>query len=343
VWRALLALVVLVSARLAGASELIAVPDRVDHVFDPTRGILYISTSSGRIQRFDTDLHRLLRPLRVGTSLRGLDITADGLWIYATEAAVAPGRGVLHKVSTSTGAITNIRYLRYSHEGGSWDIAIGANGLGLMTSDYVGSGYVYLRALALANDDIMQRRDINPPTRQITERTQLSRNVDGSTIFLQESDHSNGPIHTYDAWSDSFVANDASRMYLDESLAAVSGDGSMIAMEMKSWIAAFDPFFNLIEVLNVASGGLLFDPAGDRLFVADIDADEIVGYDTTTWDELDRWAVDEDISTSSSFYGTGVMSATDDGMTVFLSTESGIRMISVPPSGESRAGPRTGQ
>jgi hypothetical protein len=76
-------------------------PDRVDHVFDPTRtrGLLYISTSSGRIQRYDIESRRLLRQFRVGSDLRGLDITPDRAGIYATEYIHGAQAGVLHKVS----------------------------------------------------------------------------------------------------------------------------------------------------------------------------------------------------------------------------------------------------
>jgi hypothetical protein len=332
VWRALLALGVLVSARLAGASELIAVPDRVDHVFDPTRGILYISTSSGRIQRYHVPTQLLLRPFRVGADLRGLDITPDGEWIYATEYAHGPDRGVLHKVSAANGTVSNIPFPRYAlSEGGGWDVSIGAYDRGLTTTDYEGSGLVPLRTLILPTDKLVKRRDINPENELITERSLLTRGANRSIIFLQESNTTGGFIHSYETASNTFVAHAETGMLLDTSAAAVSGDGALVAMEMPGWVAVFDSRFHLVEVLNVASGGLLFDPARDRLFVAEVNRDQIVAYDTSAWSATAQWDVGEDIFGGNYYEFQGVMSATLDGNTVFLSTDSGIRVIDVAP------------
>src|SRR6266403_2917634 len=59
-------------------STLIPVTNHRDLVFDPSRGLLYITTSAGTVQRYNVASQTLLSPLSVGTSLNGADITPDG-------------------------------------------------------------------------------------------------------------------------------------------------------------------------------------------------------------------------------------------------------------------------
>ena len=227
-WCVVLALWVLLGSEVAGASELIVVPDRSDHVFDATRNVLYISTSSGRIQRYSVRGRRLLHPYKVGRNLRGMDISPDGAWIYATENVHGAARGVLHKVSADTGAVTHIRYaLDTGGEGeaGGWDLSIGANGLGLVTTDYFGSGTVPLRTLDLSTDTLTRRHDVGlPGYHRIEERAHLARSADRSIVFMQESNTYDGPISVYDAATDSFTARTTADFVLSNSLAAVSRD-----------------------------------------------------------------------------------------------------------------------
>jgi len=56
---------------------LIPVTNHRDLVFDPSRGLLYITTSAGTVQRYNVASQTLLSPLSVGTSLNGADITSD--------------------------------------------------------------------------------------------------------------------------------------------------------------------------------------------------------------------------------------------------------------------------
>jgi hypothetical protein len=49
-----------------------------DFVYDPGRGLLYITTADGDLERYDVASRTLLTPIDAGTSLNGADITADG-------------------------------------------------------------------------------------------------------------------------------------------------------------------------------------------------------------------------------------------------------------------------
>src|SRR5258708_25331340 len=56
-------------------SVLIPVSDRHDFVYDSSRNLLYITTASGQVQRYDVANQTLLTPWIVGSSLNGADIT----------------------------------------------------------------------------------------------------------------------------------------------------------------------------------------------------------------------------------------------------------------------------
>ena len=122
-------------------STLIPVTNHRDLVFDPSRGLLYITTSAGTVQEYSVASQALLSPLNVGTSLNGADIAPDGSALYVTEGQAGTSQGVVHKVNLATGAVTDLPYNLAFYEGGSWDIALGSGGKGLFDTKFNGSGW----------------------------------------------------------------------------------------------------------------------------------------------------------------------------------------------------------
>lgn len=98
----------LVAPGAAADGLLIRVPERRDHVFDPQGRILYISTGSGTVERFDLGSGQLLAPFTVGGFLLGLDVTADGRALYVADAIPGETQGFVRKVDTATGAVTDM-------------------------------------------------------------------------------------------------------------------------------------------------------------------------------------------------------------------------------------------
>src|SRR5205085_664125 len=89
---------------------------RRDLVFDAGRNLLYITTSSGVVQRWDVASQQLLSAWNVGAFLNGADITPDGNWLYVTESVPITGHlGVLHKVNLATGAVTDATSDTFPH------------------------------------------------------------------------------------------------------------------------------------------------------------------------------------------------------------------------------------
>lgn len=311
-----------------GVFPLIPVSGPRDLVFDATRNLLYVTTSSGLLQRYDPSTQALLTPLSVGSSLNGADITADGNTLYITENQRGPTQGIVHKVDLRTGTITNLGYNRSGLEAGSWDVAIGSGGKALVTTLFEGSGPTTLRELSLTTDTFTNRISVN-------QTTHLQRGGDRSLIFITQPNSSAGPITIYDALTDTFPLSDTTQAYYDNALSSVNRTGTLVATELGYlgiyWgVSIMDRGLNLVANLGPAyDGGILFDPNRDLFYAINSSTDQVVAFDTATWTEKFRVSIGENVPASTSF-GNGVMAVSADGRFLFVSTSTGVRVLSLP-------------
>src|SRR6476646_6182290 len=133
-------ILIVIGDRAFPASILIPVPDRVEHVYDPTRNLLYITTTGGFLQRWDVQNAALLPPfIGVGSSLTGIDITTNGQFAYIGDGTAGVSNGFVRKVNLSTGVRTNITYPLSSLERGVTAVAIASNNRAIFTTDFAGS------------------------------------------------------------------------------------------------------------------------------------------------------------------------------------------------------------
>ena len=322
-------LVVVESA--AGQSTLIPVTARRDHVFSPDSGILYMSTNGGTIARFNLSTNSLIPLWNVGTSLYGLDVTPDGSAIYVAENQTVGTQGFFKKVNTATGAVTNIPYSLAANETGAWDIKIANNGKGFASTQFAGSGWVPFRELNLATDSLTVRSDVAGFINgQVMQETQINRSADRSLLFMTESNISNGPVFTYDAATNTFPNNSTTGISLSSSLAGVNRNGSLIALEVGSTLSILNPQLNIIHNLGTSlRGGIVFDPKRDILYAANATTNTLIALNTNTWQQVNQWTIGEDIPNSSAM-DEGVMSISDNGSWLAMSTPAGVRLFAVP-------------
>jgi hypothetical protein len=135
-------------------SVLIAVEDRRDHLFDSERGIQYIATGHGTIERHHVATQTMMAPLYVGGSLRGMDLSPDGNFLYVGEENLGPETGFIRKINLDTLEKTNISYPISEDESGVRDLTIADNGKALFSITFDGSGSVPLWALDLATQQV---------------------------------------------------------------------------------------------------------------------------------------------------------------------------------------------
>src|SRR5262245_5836775 len=305
--------------------------DRRDLVFDPTRNLLYITTSSGVVQRYDVTAGTFLTPITMpgSSSLNGADITPDGSTLIATDSVTGTSGGNLRRINLAPGGVTTVNYPLTGTETGSWDVAALSNNRAVFTTRFNGTGAVPAHIIDLTTNTIV-------PDRQISPDTQISRAADRSRAFFTLSNTPAGPIFAYTAATNSYSAVANTDQVQNDVLSSVSRDGSLIAVEVSlgnsqlPHTSIIRPDLTGVEELPGIDGGVAFDPNRDVLYGVNSSTDELVAYDTTNWREKYRLPIGENVPASSAF-GPGVMVVNSSSSAVFLSTPTGVRRIDLPP------------
>ena len=186
--RSLALALLILSGYVQAQSVLIPVPDRRGHVFDQSRGLLYIATINGCLERFDVEQESFLTPFPVGARLNGLDTTPAEDFVYVAEDLEGATQGLLYKVNLDSGAVKALAYDKDSGEAGSWDIGIANNGLGFFTTRISGSGWTPIREIDLATDTLTARMDVpgSGPGGEVRQDTPIYRGSDRSLLVMAE-------------------------------------------------------------------------------------------------------------------------------------------------------------
>ena len=310
------------------------VPDttRRDVVFDFAGQNLYISTSTGLIKTFNLATRSFQRSYNLGGSVNGIDIARDDSFILAAQDSVGPTQGVFQRINLATGAITNIPYVLEFTEVGGWDVAIGSNGLAVVSTQSWASAYTPIRQINLRTNAITIRYDT--PGFGVSSPTQIHRSADGTRLFFMEGSISSGPVFTYNATTNAFGPSFDTNAFLDIGTAsgAVNRNGSLIALRTYGASPSLNraPNFGFIHSFSGIDSGVAFDALHDIIYGVNGETDEIIAYSTTTYAELFRLSIGEDIRPGILF-ATGTLVASADGNWLALETDSGIRLFQVPP------------
>jgi hypothetical protein len=319
------------------ASTLIPVTDRVDHIYDSLSDQLLISTENGNIERWDFATQSLIEPIELGGELRKLEITPDLEFVVVADYLPTDTTGRFRQVDLATLDIVDYVYDLDFGEDGAWDVAIGMDGKGFATTQFGGSGRVPLREIDITDNSLVV---IDAPTSngEVRQRTHATRTPDRSFMLLQESNTSAGTIHLYDAAAQMFIGERNTGNFQDGSAASLKPEFNRVVVEGNRDIEIHDLSLNLIRVLEIESEGLIFDPVNARLFYAEDSEDVIVSLSAISFEELQRWPIGENYTSSAWFSFGEIMSTNDDGTLLFLSTNSGVRIIDTPllPAGSDR-------
>jgi len=324
---------VLAAGELRAQGFLIPDTTRRDMVFDFAGQNLYISTSSGLIKTFHLSTLTFGTSYDLGGSLNGIDIARDNSFLLTAQNNLGISQGVFQRVDLPTGTITNIPYTLAFGEGGAWDVAIASNGLALVTTRFQGSGWTPLRQIDLSTNAITVRDDApgSGGGGMVRQDTQIHRSADGTRFFFMESNISSGPVFTYSAPTNTFGPSFNTNAFMDSASGAVNRNGNLIALRTYGSPASLNtaPNFNFLHSFNGIDGGVALDAVRDVFYGVNTMSNQIIAYSTTTFGELFRLDIGEDVQPAAMQFGTGTLVASADGAWLALETDSGIRLF--PP------------
>ncbi len=188
--RFLLACLLAPLCQVDAQSTVIPLTTRRDMVFDHSGNYLYISTSDGFVRRYNIAAATIDLSYNLGGSLNGIDIAPDDSCLIVAQATSMGSQGTFHRINLPGGSVTNINYTR-TGEAGGWDVAIGSNGLALVTT--YGS-IAPLRQINLTTNTITARLDVPGSSGgQINQWTQIARSADGTRMYCLRGTYH--PVH----------------------------------------------------------------------------------------------------------------------------------------------------
>jgi Ca2+-binding RTX toxin-like protein len=310
-------------------STTIAVSGARDLVFDEVRGLLYITTADGNVERYDIATRTLLTAIDAGNQLNGADITADGSTLYVAEGTRSASQGFVRKIDLNTGEVDNVAYDLDFAEGGAWDISIGATGKAVVTTIFEGSGWTPLRELDLATDTY-SILTAGSGFADVRGGSRVHRSADRSLFLVTEPNISSGPLFTYDPATETFPGEKDTGTFLGN-IGAVNRDGSLVAAFIANSVAVMTPQLTVVENVGSSVTGIAFDPTRDILYVTD--TDELIAYDTDSFEELYRMNVGAILSSASFFTFQSTVTVSDDGNYAFVANGSTVQMLELPELG----------
>jgi hypothetical protein len=218
------------------------------------------------------------------------------------------------------------------------------NGKAFFTTDFVGSAWVPLHELDLATNTIVDRPSSTfSGFNEVRQRTWLYRDANHSVMLGLESNSSAGPVFSYIANTDSFIAGadlgfypgeTPRSIFHDNGSGSISRDGQWLAIEIERphepnevWILDL-ALSNIATKLSGIEGGVIFDPYQDLLYGLDTVNDEVIVFDTNSWSEIERIDVCEDLLATQCF-DEGVLSFDPLNSTVYVSVSGGILPIKI--------------
>jgi hypothetical protein len=325
-------------------SRLIAIGSHVEHVYDPVFGRLYATTRQGLLERYDVRYRIRLAPIPIGGAPLGLDVTPDGRFAYVAQRHDAEGLGVIDVVDLQAESVRSLSFpfetgYPDAMENGMLDIAITADGRVLATALFEGGSGQQCRLREIDDGAVSFREDLpNHWADRLDCGANLWRSFDRSVIavaapstFVDLAD-----FFRYDAASDALatVVPRLDGAAYGPGAVAVAPGGAYFAAEASSVGSEVMVFGAGPEVVHRFPGleGALFDPAGTRLFMIDPVSGELVVARVGDWAEVARFPIGEDMGYTG-LRSTGEMSITEDGETVFISTDRGI--LAVPEPGQA--------
>jgi hypothetical protein len=299
-----------------------------DLVYDSFRNELDVITPGGRILQVNPQTLQIVNAVGTNANLNGADFSPDGNYLYVADAGIYGSSAYLRQVNLNNLAINNVSYPRASGEAGSWDVALSGNGKGLFDGVSISNAPVPLHQITLGSNQITTRTD-DPGAAgggRLPANTYISRSADRSLFVLTEG--VTGSLFTYSAATNTFTQGPNLGANLTNSLTAVNRNGSLMGIEVPGGLLVMNSHFQQLDFLQGFDGGVAFDPTKDLMYAVNTSLGQIVTFNTITWTAQGQMAIGE-TTTPAQVFGNGMMTVSNDGHWLFLTTPSGVREYSL--------------
>lgn len=270
----------------------------VDSVTSRDGGTVYVSDTSGYVTAVNTATGEAAGRWKVGQSLQGMDVSADGRFLVATEGVVvtegASGDQVnkitVHVLDLQTGSVRDYVKVATPYIGGIqsyfFDAAFMSDGKIVLTHDSSGLLNNSLTTLDPVSGSFTPLNSIT------TTRGVISVSDDHSKLVVTRPGVSSAPITVVTAGQGATASQEGYNNQtggFNTGIQAISGDGSRIAQALYSdGIRIYDPTLKPIMTLN-SEGlgfsipyGMDFSADGKHLYIVDQITNRVLEVSTET-------------------------------------------------------------
>lgn len=338
-WKVLVSAFVLLHlpiASAAGETMDLRIEEPTAFVFDSSGRYLYVGTVRGVVERHDLLRGERLPDWSLDAEITALDIAPDDSVLFAAT-NILGDYGLLVRIEPATGRIERIYYGEDEDEFGAEEIAVGANGAGLLVSS--GSSRERLPLRRFDSTGHVMRIDSPMPDGRVSGSVNLVRTADHTRFVLVDYGLDDDTIFAYDPVSDAFSASVEIDLYDSFSYAprmAVSRDASSIVVRgYRTHLLDAD----LVELESPPDlpRGVVFDPVLDLFYAPYTDPiEQIAAIDSDTFDELWRITADDGSYGFRVFrtFPQGPMVASPVGDRLALKSALGIRVFDLETPGD---------
>jgi hypothetical protein len=307
-------------------------PQRTDMVYDDRRDLLYISNGS-QLLRYQLSAGAFIDPLELGGSLKGMDISPDGslLAVADTSYDSASNSNWVHLVDLGSMTVRKLNFTRASSEGGTFTVAWGGDGSLLVSSTFLGSGWVPLRRYVPGTGQVTTLASVR-------QDTMLRASADGSVIGFAESNISDGRFGRYRV-SDGHLLfrqgySDGTGWFNYE--IAASRNGSQYALP--TYGGTFITDAGLVKQstpLGQYAGpqpvGVAYHPTRDLVYFPWAGTSSVQVYDSTTRTRVTEYDFESAFTSNGNrAFVNGRLRLSRNGSLLFASVDGGVRFLRLP-------------
>lgn len=293
-----------------------------DAVLAPDGDTLYVARN-GTITAYATATGEFVDSWAIGKQLGGIDISADGKYLVATERTPGPTTFgpnsywwenrtdvYVYRLNLQTGVSTKFTAVAEGADGAFHDASFLADGTVLLTKTYNGSGWVPLTTL-----DFASGKFTSDPQAFAQDGT-LTATPDKSHVAFLPSNISDAPVFIYTAGSGITASHQGYEdgvMGYNWGVQAISADGSLIVQGVGHNVYDGDLDFQLSladKYRFLSANGFAFSPDGETLYMLEIHSRQVIAFDTDDWTVTGGYAIGSPI-TAGGYFGNGLQISND--------------------------------